>query len=97
MARLVVHGWCLGVRVKPHPAASTIPQSGVSGDGDRSYNSSGAQEWRLGAGSKGMADKLDIGDAFPSLALNLADGRSITVPDDLGGLYRVILLYRGHW
>ena len=44
-----------------------------------------------------MADKLDIGDAFPSLALNLVDGRSITVPDDLGGLYRVILLYRGHW
>jgi peroxiredoxin len=44
-----------------------------------------------------MADKLDIGDVFPSFELNLVGGRTVTVPDDLGGLYRVILFYRGHW
>jgi hypothetical protein len=44
-----------------------------------------------------MAEKLDAGDVFPSLMLTLADGQSLTVPDDLDAKYKVILFYRGHW
>ena len=44
-----------------------------------------------------MAEKLGIGAAFPALPLKLVDGRSVTIPDQLDGRYRVILFYRGHW
>ncbi|MDH3703512.1 MAG: hypothetical protein OEU46_19610 [Alphaproteobacteria bacterium] len=44
-----------------------------------------------------MNEKLDTGDAFPQLSLSLAGGGSMTVPDDLGGNYAVLLFYRGHW
>jgi hypothetical protein len=44
-----------------------------------------------------MAEKLGIGAAFPSLTLDLVDGRSLTVPDDLDARYKVVLFYRGHW
>ena len=44
-----------------------------------------------------MAQKLDAGDAFPSVTLNLVGGGTMTVPDDLDSKYRVILFYRGHW
>lgn len=44
-----------------------------------------------------MADKLDAGDAFPSLTLNLVGGGTLTVPDDLSTKYLVALFYRGHW
>lgn len=44
-----------------------------------------------------MAEKLDTGDAFPSLTLNLVGGGTMTVPDDMAGGYKVILFYRGHW
>lgn len=44
-----------------------------------------------------MAEKLDTGDVFPSLTLQLVDGQSLTVPDDLDAGYKVILFYRGHW
>ena len=44
-----------------------------------------------------MSKKLDTGDAFPQLNLSLAGGGSMTVPDDLGGAYAVLLFYRGHW
>jgi peroxiredoxin len=44
-----------------------------------------------------MAEKLDTGDVFPSLTLQLVDGRTLTVPDDLDARYKVILFYRGHW
>lgn len=44
-----------------------------------------------------MAEKLNTGDTFPQLRLNLVDGSSLVVPDDLDARYKVILFYRGHW
>jgi len=44
-----------------------------------------------------MADKLNAGDSFPKLTLNLVDGRTLELPDALDAKYKVILFYRGHW
>jgi peroxiredoxin len=44
-----------------------------------------------------MSEKLDTGDVFPTLTLQLVDGQSLTIPDDLDAKYQVILFYRGHW
>ncbi len=44
-----------------------------------------------------MAEKLDTGATFPKLTLNLVDGSTMVVPDDLEARYKVVLFYRGHW
>ena len=44
-----------------------------------------------------MAEKLNTGDTFPSLTLDLVGGGTLTVPDGLDSKYKVILFYRGHW
>jgi len=44
-----------------------------------------------------MADKLNTGAQFPSLALQAASGGTLTLPDGVNGRYKVILFYRGHW
>jgi len=44
-----------------------------------------------------MSEKLDTGDVFPQLSLSLVGGGAMTVPDDIGGNYAVLLFYRGHW
>lgn len=44
-----------------------------------------------------MANKLNTGDSFPKLTLDLVDGGTLEVPDDLEARYKVILFYRGHW
>lgn len=44
-----------------------------------------------------MTAKLDTGDLFPKLTLQLVGGKSLSVPDDLDAKYKVILFYRGHW
>ena len=44
-----------------------------------------------------MAPKLNSGDPFPRLTLNLVDGSSLALPDGLGGKYKGVLFYRGHW
>ena len=44
-----------------------------------------------------MAGKLDTGDTFPSVTLNMVGGGTVTVPDDLDAKYLVVLFYRGHW
>jgi len=44
-----------------------------------------------------MAKKLGIGDAFPSMSLNLVDGSTLALPDGIDAKYRVVLFYRGHW
>lgn len=41
--------------------------------------------------------KLNAGDPFPSVTLNLTDGRTLNLPDGLEGRYKVVLLYRGNW
>ena len=44
-----------------------------------------------------MADKLNTGDLFPKLTLDLVDGKQLVLPDGLDARYKVILFYRGHW
>ena len=44
-----------------------------------------------------MAKKLEIGDAFPAMTLNLVGGGTVTLPDLGDAKYTVILFYRGHW
>ena len=44
-----------------------------------------------------MAKKLEIGDVFPAMTLNLVGGGTATVPDAAGAKYQIILFYRGHW
>lgn len=44
-----------------------------------------------------MAEKLGIGDAFPSLTLNLVSGGTLTIPEGMDSKYKVIMFYRGHW
>ena len=44
-----------------------------------------------------MAEKLNAGDVFPKLTLDLVDGTKLALPDGLEARYKVILFYRGHW
>lgn len=44
-----------------------------------------------------MAEKLNAGDGFPSLTLNLVGGGTLALPDRLDSSYSVVLFYRGHW
>ena len=44
-----------------------------------------------------MSEKLGIGATFPQLTLQLVNGGSLTIPDQLGGKYGIVLFYRGHW
>ena len=44
-----------------------------------------------------MLPRLHNGDVFPTLAIDVVGGRTITLPADLTGSYSVILFYRGSW
>jgi hypothetical protein len=44
-----------------------------------------------------VGDKLQQGDHFPSLILNLVDGGTARIPEEMPSRYLVILFYRGHW
>lgn len=44
-----------------------------------------------------MGEKLNTGDTFPSMTLNLVGGGTLNVPEGMDSKYRVILFYRGHW
>jgi hypothetical protein len=44
-----------------------------------------------------MGEKLQQGDRFPSLTLNLVDGGTIRLPDQVPTRYAAVLFYRGHW
>ena len=44
-----------------------------------------------------MTNKLDTGDRFPELTLNLVDGGTLRVPGEPDAKYKLILFYRGHW
>ena len=44
-----------------------------------------------------MAAKLDVGDSFPSIELNLAGGGAVSLPGGIETPYQIILFYRGHW
>jgi peroxiredoxin len=44
-----------------------------------------------------MAQKLDAGDSFPAMTLNLVGGGTLELPADLKSNYSIIIFYRGHW
>jgi peroxiredoxin len=44
-----------------------------------------------------MADKLNAGDPFPRLTLQLVQGGTLALPEGLDARYKIILFYRGHW
>jgi len=44
-----------------------------------------------------MAEKLNAGDPFPQLTLDITDGSKLTLPDDVSTPWAVVLFYRGHW
>ncbi len=41
--------------------------------------------------------KLDGGDLFPSMSINIAGADPINLPDDLTKDYTILLGYRGKW
>jgi len=44
-----------------------------------------------------MAKKLGVGSSLPSLQLQIAGGQQISLPQDIGTDFAVVLFYRGHW
>ncbi|MEX2375567.1 MAG: peroxiredoxin family protein [Dehalococcoidia bacterium] len=44
-----------------------------------------------------MANKLIQGDKLPAIRLDLIDGRTLSLPDDIPGRYLALLFYRGTW
>ena len=44
-----------------------------------------------------MSRKLEAGDQFPQIALNVEDGTTVTLPDDISTAQAIVLFYRGHW
>ena len=44
-----------------------------------------------------MPEQLLQGDRFPTIALNLTDGSTITLPEQIPGRYLALLFYRGEW
>lgn len=44
-----------------------------------------------------MAEKLNTGDVFPRMTLDLVDGSKLELPAGIDARYKVILFYRGHW
>jgi len=44
-----------------------------------------------------MSEKLNAGDTFPRLTIDLVDGQTLDLPDGMEAKYRIILFYRGHW
>ena len=44
-----------------------------------------------------MPCKLVQGAKFPAITLNLIDGRTIHIPDQMPDRYLAILFYRGKW
>lgn len=41
--------------------------------------------------------KLENGQTFPTLEASAVDGGAMTLPDDLAGVWSVLVFYRGHW
>lgn len=44
-----------------------------------------------------MPIKLDAGDSFLEITLNLVGGSTLSLPNDLKSNYSIVLFYRGHW
>ena len=44
-----------------------------------------------------MSSRLQNGDLFPHLAINIVGGGTLAIPGDVAGSYTVLLFYRGSW
>lgn len=44
-----------------------------------------------------MAQQLKVGDLFPEYEVRVTDGQTLRLPQDLKGVYSVLLFYRGGW
>ena len=44
-----------------------------------------------------MGEKLQQGDRLPPVPLNLIDGGTLALPDDMSSRYLALLFYRGVW
>jgi peroxiredoxin len=44
-----------------------------------------------------MSSRLQNGDRFPDLTIDIVGGRTLAIPRDLAGSYAVVLFYRGSW
>lgn len=44
-----------------------------------------------------MAERLAAGQTFPSTVVNMSDGSSMNLPDDMGDGWKMILFFRGIW
>jgi peroxiredoxin len=44
-----------------------------------------------------MSSRLQNGDLFPHLAIDVVGGQTLAIPRDLAGSYAVVLFYRGSW
>ena len=44
-----------------------------------------------------MSSRLQNGDLFSDLAIDVVGGRTLAIPRDLAGFYAVVLFYRGSW
>ena len=42
-------------------------------------------------------NRLDVGDNFPEITLQFADGSTGFFPERATGIYSVLLIYRGVW
>lgn len=41
--------------------------------------------------------RLAAGDQFPATTITLSDGSQMTLPDDMGDGWKVIIFFRGNW
>ena len=44
-----------------------------------------------------MQSKLAQGDRLPNMQLNLTDGSTLAIPDDMPSRYLLLLYFRGAW
>ena len=47
--------------------------------------------------AQSLGNKLDSGDVFPDLELQLVSGSAQKISGLAGGLWSLVLLYRGDW
>lgn len=41
--------------------------------------------------------KIEKGQRFPDMQASVLEGDDLALPDDLEGLWAVVIFYRGHW
>ena len=41
--------------------------------------------------------KLDTGDPFPAMEFVTVRGSNIMLPENVSGVWTILLFYRGHW